>query len=78
LVAGAGRPGAVLQCSQTPQPATQFLNSSFLCPEPLTEKTALPAVVLADAPSEDEATWLLALAILQVAGYNPLETVWTN
>jgi hypothetical protein len=37
-----------------------------------------PAVTLADTPSEEEATWLLALAILQVAFHNLLETVWTN
>lgn len=37
-----------------------------------------PAVTLEDTPSEKEATWLLALAILQVAFYNLLETVWTT
>lgn len=37
-----------------------------------------PAVAPEASLSETEATWLLALAILQVAGYNLLETVWTN
>ncbi len=37
-----------------------------------------PAVVPEGVLSAEEATWLLALAILQVAGYNLLETVWTN
>ena len=34
-----------------------------------------PAVTLVDRPTEEEAIWLLALAILQVAFYNLLETV---
>jgi len=35
-----------------------------------------PALTLAETPSEEEADWLLALAILQVAFYNVLETIW--
>ncbi len=34
-----------------------------------------PAITLNNRPSEEEATWLLALAILQVAGYNTMESV---
>ena len=37
-----------------------------------------PAVTLVETPTQEEATWLLALVILQVAGYNTLETAWTN
>lgn len=37
-----------------------------------------PAVTLLGTPSEAETTWLLVLAVLQVAAYNLLETVWTN
>lgn len=37
-----------------------------------------PAVVPEGELSDEEETWLLALAILQVAGYNLLETLWTN
>ncbi len=37
-----------------------------------------PAVALNEAVSEQEAVWLLALAILQVAFYNVFETLWTN
>jgi hypothetical protein len=37
-----------------------------------------PAVTLESTPSDEEATWLLALAILQVAFHNLLETVWTD
>ena len=37
-----------------------------------------PALTIAEKPSEEETTWLLALAILQVAFYNVLETIWTN
>jgi hypothetical protein len=43
------------------------------------KKTAFaPAAVPAENISEEEALWLTALAILQVAGYNLLEAVWTN
>lgn len=37
-----------------------------------------PAAVPAAAITETETLWLTALAILQVAGYNLLESVWTN
>jgi len=45
----------------------------------LKKRQFAPAVTLESTPSDDEeATWLLALAILQVAFHNLLETVWTN
>lgn len=54
-------------------PPAQTLNAISL------KKTQFPpAVILVDTPSEAEVTWLLVLAVLQVAGYNLLETVWTN
>lgn len=37
-----------------------------------------PAAVLAEGISEQESLWLTALAILQAAGYNLLESVWMN
>ena len=38
-----------------------------------------PVVTLAAEPvSERERTWLLALAILQIAYYNVIETIWVN
>ena len=51
-------------------------NPSAICS---TKKQQIPpAVTLEGTPSEKEATWLLALAILQMAFHNLLETVWTN
>lgn len=44
----------------------------------LRKKIFAPAAVPAEGVSEHEALWLTALAILQVAGYNLLESVWTN
>ncbi len=37
-----------------------------------------PALTLNNTPSEEEATWLLALAILQVAGYSTQAKIFTN
>ncbi len=45
---------------------------------PLKKRQFPPAVTPEGLLSKEEVTWLLALAILQVAGYNVLETVWTN
>jgi hypothetical protein len=59
--------------AQMSNPAAQMTNVISL-----RERQIAPAVTLETQPSEDEANWLLALAILQVACYNVLETVWTN
>jgi len=54
-------------------PAARMLNII-----PLKKREFPPAVTLKGAVTYEERNWLLALAILQVAGYNLLETVWTN
>ncbi|MGC9357870.1 MAG: hypothetical protein ACP5GX_08390 [Anaerolineae bacterium] len=54
-------------------PRAQMINAI-----PLKERQFPPVVTVAGSPSGEEATWLLALAILQIAFYNVLETIWTN
>jgi hypothetical protein len=54
-------------------PPAQMLNTISL-----TKREFAPAVEPAGDLGQEEATWLLALAILQVAGYNVLETIWTH
>ena len=44
----------------------------------LRKKIFAPAAMPAEGISEQESLWLTSLAILQVAGYNLLESVWTN
>lgn len=44
----------------------------------LTKQARLPALEIVDLRPARAADWALALAILQVAGYNVLESVWTN
>lgn len=44
----------------------------------LRERAFAPAVSGAETPPAEAGTWLLALAILQVAGFNVLETIWTG
>ncbi|HDQ71153.1 MAG TPA: hypothetical protein ENN19_03535 [Chloroflexi bacterium] len=44
----------------------------------LKKRAYAPVAVPAENITEQESLWLTALAILQVAGYNLLESVWTN
>ena len=37
-----------------------------------------PAVTLVESPTDEETTWLLALAILQVAGYSVMREIWSR
>lgn len=52
-------------------PPVQMLNA--LSPK---KREYAPAVELEGFPTDHEETWLLALAIVQVAGFNLLESVW--
>ncbi len=54
-------------------PSAQLVNAISL-----KKRQYPPALTLNDSPSEEEATWLLALAILQVAGYNTQESIFAH